>query len=249
MRAQLARVAATVCVWPITTNDGYAAESPVHYAHTLSARRFALGRGRHWLTERLFGGETVLDVLRAAETPVLAVEPGLAARPRRVRGAWSSRSTSAYIARCAAQVALTLAAPGASVHLAHVRQLVRLDAARRGSWTRAYDDALPARFVAWRAELASRLGLPFDDVLLTRHPGAALLDFVVAVQADLVASGTHGYGFMNLLLLGSVAVDLLRGAPCSLLCVPGSPVSRVSAHPSSADSPVGVRDVSDGDAD
>jgi nucleotide-binding universal stress UspA family protein len=55
------------------------------------------------------------------------------------------------------------------------------------------------------------------------------VELAARAHADLVVSGTHGYGFFNRLILGSVATHLVRNAPCSLLAVPGSAVTAAAA--------------------
>ena len=62
----------------------------------------------------------------------------------------------------------------------------------------------------------------FEVAAITGHPGPALAEFAESVQADLVVAGTHGYGFVDRLLLGSVCTSLLRHAQCSVLGVPNS---------------------------
>jgi nucleotide-binding universal stress UspA family protein len=47
--------------------------------------------------------------------------------------------------------------------------------------------------------------------------------------ADLVVLGTHGLGGFDRLVIGSVASDVVRHAPCSVLVVPPA-ATRTSSH-------------------
>lgn len=47
-----------------------------------------------------------------------------------------------------------------------------------------------------------------------------ILDEVKAFSPDLVLLGTHGLGGFDRLVIGSVAADIIRDAPCSVLVVP-----------------------------
>jgi hypothetical protein len=78
-----------------------------------------------------------------------------------------------------------------------------------------------------RCEMGAEL-MPVQTAVLSGNPGDALVDLAVAANADLVVSGTHGYGFFNRLVLGSVATQLVRGAPCSALIVPGLAATRAA---------------------
>jgi nucleotide-binding universal stress UspA family protein len=178
------------------------------------------------LAQRLVSPETVLRMLRFADTPVLAVEPDAPPLPRRVVIATDFSPYSTYAAR----FALAMTAPNATVYLVHVRPKVNLYGAAALLWARSYDDALPAMFAHVREQLPDDPSVQIETVTLTGKPGEALTEFAASSRADLVVSGTHGYGFFNRLVLGSVATDLLRDAPCSLLCVPGSVMTHAAAR-------------------
>jgi nucleotide-binding universal stress UspA family protein len=90
---------------------------------------------------------------------------------------------------------------------------VELDALQR-QWTSAAEARL--------AELAPAA----DQASITRQvvigaPVAdAIRDYALSHHADLIVVGTHGYGPVKRLLLGSVSDHLLRCAPCPVLTVP-----------------------------
>jgi hypothetical protein len=71
-------------------------------------------------------------------------------------------------------------------------------------------------------ERLQRPGLTFETTLLEGNASTRLVDHLRAHPADLIVSATHGYGFLRRMMLGSVTAELVRSAPCSVLCVPGS---------------------------
>ena len=52
-----------------------------------------------------------------------------------------------------------------------------------------------------------------------RSPKIAIVEEAEAEMADLVVVGSHGYGFINRMLLGSVSNYVAHHAPCSVLVV------------------------------
>lgn len=81
----------------------------------------------------------------------------------------------------------------------------------------------------WRAEAEGRLAatLPTEPTLgrITRMvvagaPHLAILEYAEKTHADLIVMGTHGYGGVKQLLIGSVANRVLHQARCPVLMVP-----------------------------
>lgn len=194
----------------VTLLDGIAAQMLAREAHDRHARLLILGRGRHGLVDRLMLGETVLRALQLADVPVLAAESGVSELPKRILIATDFSPYSVYAAR----VALSLADPGATIRLAHVAPRT---------------DRLEAEFERVRREMGAE-HMAVETVVLSGSPGRALVDYATTANVDLVVSGTHGYGFFNRLILGSVATQLVRGAPCSVLAVPGSAAMRAATR-------------------
>lgn len=231
VRDQLGRMAHDGCDWPVAAVDGPADEAIARVAMEEDARVIVLGRGRHGVVGRLAGGETVLRLLRRTEVPVYAAAPDVAGLARRVVVALDFSPYSVHAAR----VALDLVAPDASVTLAHVWPGVPAVAPALTGWEHAYERALPELFERVRGEIGAAEGLQVETVTLSgRSPGRAVVGFALAAGADLVVSATHGHGFLARLVLGSVATELLRGAPCSFLCVPGSAAAHAAARETAA---------------
>lgn len=188
-------------------------------AHTASATMIVCGLGRHRVADRVFGDETALRLIRLAAVPVFAAAQGLRQAPRRIVVACDFSETSLRAAR----MAVELASPNATLYLAHV-------APRDGSryewdgWGKAYkQDALDA-LQRTRDQLLPPSDLTLQTVMLQGDSATELLAFATSVQADLIATGSHGHGFVARMLIGSVATRILRMSTCSVLTVPQSAV-------------------------
>ena len=73
------------------------------------------------------------------------------------------------------------------------------------------------------ATLTPEAGLSDDRITRVVIPGvphAAIAGYAAAQRADLIVVGTHGYGPVKHLLLGSVAERVVRQAPCPVMTVP-----------------------------
>ena len=220
VQTQLMRLVPEVAehaVWPVTVRSGEPIREIVGRAHDLEARLIIVGRGRHGLLERTIGGESVLRLLQLGETPVLAVEHTLERLPRRVVVATDFSAFSIY----AAQVALALCAPDATVELVHVAPNLTEHAPVLRQFAEEYRAQAAASFASMVDRLR-RSELRFETTLLEGNTSSRLLQHLAVHPADLVVTATHGYGFLRRMVLGSVAAELVRSAPCSVLCVPGS---------------------------
>lgn len=220
---ELARAGVADAGWPVDVVVGEPSRRLAAHARETDARLVLLGRPRHGRTRTRYASGLALRLLRLAPVPVLSVAPSLAALPRRVVVGVDFSPYSAHAAR----VALAVAAPDAAVHLVHVRP-------REGAPLRFTDSTEPPYDEAAVAEAWSRFHAAVGDVggrrvetaTIVGDPTRALADHVRDAEADLVATGTHGRGFLDRLVLGSVAESLLQHAPCSVLCVPGSAAAR-----------------------
>jgi nucleotide-binding universal stress UspA family protein len=222
IKAQLARLLAPAIDWPLTILDGGVSDALVRHACARNARVLVAGRGRHGLARRVFSGEVLLGVLCHGETPLLAVEPTLATLPRRVMVATDFSPGSVYAAR----VALSLVAADATVVLVHVRPTVRSADPHTPQSDGMWEQTVPTAFARLRERLAPNAAIRIEMAVISGHPGHALAEFAASMHADLVVAGTHGYGLIDRLMLGSVCTSLLRYAPCSVLGVPNSAALR-----------------------
>ena len=208
-------------VWPdeispnVEVYQGDTATSIAELAHESGAALIVCGLGRHRVMDRLFGDETALRLVRVAGVPVLATAPGLNRAPRRIVAAIDFSETSLRAAR----TAIELAAPGATVYLVHVapRDATAFDWGGVGS---SYRDDAGYALEKIRDQLQVPRGMSVQRIMLHGDPATELLAFATSVRADLIASGSHGHGFVARLLIGSVTTRLLRCTTCSVLSVP-----------------------------
>ena len=57
------------------------------------------------------------------------------------------------------------------------------------------------------------------DVIFSRSTKGAIVEEAEAWGADLIVVGSHGYGFVKRMLIGSVSDAVVKYAPCSVLVV------------------------------
>lgn len=192
--------------------DGDPARVIAQTALRSGATLILAGIGRHDVPARLFGNETVLRVMRLAEFPVLAVARDLKHLPRRIVAAIDFSESSLRALR----IAVSIAAPGATISLAHVgpRDSMLYD------WDKTYKHNLLQALNALKDRLELPAGVVFNAVLLQGDPATELLAHAKSLNADLIATGSHGHGFFTRLIIGSVATRLVRGSSCSVLAVP-----------------------------
>lgn len=213
---QMARTVPSATPWPVRVRVGEPLHEIVDDARGIEARVIVVGRGRHTALGRTLGGESVLRLLQLGDTPVLAVEPGVEALPKNVVIATDFSAFSLY----AAQVAISMIAPGATVRLVHVGPALSDADATLQEYAEGYKKEAEKGFALLKEHLEPR-GFTLETVTLQGNPSDRLIEYLDAIDADLVVTATHGYGFLRRMVLGSVTTELVRSAPCSVLCVPG----------------------------
>ncbi len=226
--------------WPVNVVQGHPAAVIARTASRAGARMIVLGIGRHEVSDRLFGDETALRVLRLADVPVLAVTPGFHALPRRVLVAVDF-SPSSFLA---ARVALGVVGEKASLQLAHVAPQVKPLLApweRFGATDQQYDYTAALRKMKEELEAGPEIGV--DTVELRGHPAETLLEHGQKTNADLIVCGSHGFGFLQRMFVGSVATRLLRGSTIPVMVVPQSFVAARDAEGAGAKSTRRVQQV------
>ncbi len=60
------------------------------------------------------------------------------------------------------------------------------------------------------------------ELIREKYPKNAIVEMATEWGSDLVVVGSHGYGFWDRLLLGSVSSAVVHHAPCSVLVVRGN---------------------------
>ena len=206
-------------------DDGDPATTVARVARHTKARLIVAGLGRHKMIDRLFGAETTLGLMRTSSVPVLAVGPQFEARPRRIVVATDFSEPSVRAARHA----LSAAGTGAVVDLVHVAPR-ELGSAWR-AWGAEYERGAKVAFAKMQAKLRIPVGVTVDHILLRGDPATELLRHAAAVGADLIATGSHGHGFVARMLIGSVATKIVRASAFAVLTVPHMVALRQEDHP------------------
>jgi nucleotide-binding universal stress UspA family protein len=192
-------------------------------AHDAAASMIFAGLGRHRVSDRVFGDETALRLIRMCDVPVFAVATGLDHAPGRIVVAADFSETSLRAAR----LALDVAAPGATIYLTHVAPRDSSVSGWQG-WGDTYKQDAGDALAKTRAQLKVPSDFTVQNVVLQGDPATELLAFAASVNADLIATGSHGHGFVARMLIGSVTTRIVRCSTCSVLTVPHQAVmSRV----------------------
>ncbi len=181
-----------------------------------NAELIVVGRAKHEAMSGLFDVDTTVEVMRLAATPVMAVNKGQDP-PTTAVAAIDFFPASIRAARAALRVLGTTG----TLYLPYVAPP---------------SDLLPAGFILPNGEAASndpatRLrhiahllaappGVQIEPIVLRGTPVPAVAQFADAVNADLVAVGSHGRTRAQRFLLGSVSTSLVRTIERTILVAP-----------------------------
>lgn len=219
--AEVTRVARAsegdVSSWPIEVTVGQPARTIARRAHERKARLIVMGLGRHEAMDRVLGREVALQTIREANLPVLAVAPNFDRLPLHAAVAVDFSAASVR----AAEEALALLAPGGTLSLVHVRPADDLLLRIGGNAVREnYDHEVDNLFGRLIASLKVPASVTVNSVVLEGHPADRMVQFVEDAEVDLIASGSSGLGFLERLMVGSVATRIIRRSSVSVLVVP-----------------------------
>jgi nucleotide-binding universal stress UspA family protein len=223
-RADLREAALRQCArqlgspFPVEMHDGDPARTVARLAHDAGASVIVCGLGRHHVVDRLLGDETALRFVRLADVPVLAVAENVDGAPSGIVVACDFSETSLRAARFAAMIA----APAATIYLVHVAP--RFSSDEPDDWGRRYEDDAQDALRRTKQEMRFEDKTIVQPILLQGDTVTELLRFAVSVKADLIATGSHGHGFVARMLVGSVATRIVRASTCSVLTVPHAAV-------------------------
>jgi nucleotide-binding universal stress UspA family protein len=204
--------------WDLEILLGSTAPAIVRKAAECGADLIVLGLGRHSAVDRWLGSETALKVVHLSHLPVLAVSADTETLPRRVLVGVDFSEFSQDAARAATQ----LLPGGGEVHLAHVAWTNALLPGTSGEleWMETYRAGARTRLEGFSRDVRARGNVRCFTTLLEGEPSRALIRYARMTGAELIATGSHGYGFFGRMMMGSVSTRLLRQAPCSLLISP-----------------------------
>jgi nucleotide-binding universal stress UspA family protein len=114
----------------------------------------------------------------------------------------------------AAQAAVELAAPGATVYLVHVARHT-VDPSAPDAWYRNYTSEADEALLRLSERLEIPAAVTITGLVLHGDPVSELRSFASSVGADLVVTGKSA----RRLMFRSVATRLARRSPCSVLVV------------------------------
>ncbi len=200
--------------------EGAPAQQLLKRAHTVEAELIALGRHGRRPVADLFIGTTAQKVARAGDVPVLLVQLSADRRWARALAAVSLDKQAPQVVRAAAAL---LPDEVETLHVLHASSIPYEDfvAVAPPDLARVRERELATA----RARLGHVLkragaGLSYAVQVRTGDARSLILDEAKALDADLLAVGTHGRKGVQKLFLGSVAEWVLTHAKCDVLVVP-----------------------------
>ena len=180
------------------------------------AALLVLGGKHHSALGRWLGGSTVQQIVRRVSVPLLVTAGELPRRPRIMVAVDQS-----YAAMPAVDQAVAFARIlGSPLHALHVVDPPPVIAELPANWSRE----IVERDVWPRIPLVEQ-----GKVIREGTPFTVIVDEAVAWRANVVVVGSHGKGFVDRLLIGSVTEDLLNNLPCAVLVVPVRKPERAKA--------------------
>ncbi|UCF19866.1 MAG: universal stress protein [Gemmatimonadota bacterium] len=205
---------------PVHVRSGLAAPLITQVAEELGTDLLIVGAHPRPAVARILVGSTAERVLRLARCPVLvATEP---------RHEPFSRILAAIDLSAQSRRVLQTAAKLAQIDRAGFRALYVQDRLTPMLLEAALFDEKESRHHA-RSQFSKTLAdvsLP-SELMMSReiregHPGHEILHEAESWKADLIVMGSHGFGFFNRLLLGSISLYVLRHGHTSVVVVPRS---------------------------
>ena len=171
------------------------------------AALLVLGGKHHSRLGRWLGGSTVQSVVRRVKVPLLVTAGPLRPHPR-VMVALDQSYAAAPTVQHAVAFARQLGSP---LHALHVIDPPPAIAELPRDWSREIveRDVWPLLPLVQGAKVF-REGVPFPTIVQE----------AVDWQADVIVVGSHGKGWVDRLLIGSVTEQLLSDLPCAVLVVP-----------------------------
>ena len=183
-----------------------------------SATMLVLGGKHHSKLGRWLGGSTVHQVVRGLTVPLLVTAGEMRVHPRVMVAVDPSYAAAPTVQQAIAFARLL----GSPLHALHVIDPPPPIAELPRDWSREIveRDIWPLLPLVEEAKVI-RNGDPFETIV----------DEAKAWRADVIVVGSHGKGWVDRLLIGSVTEDLLNNLPCAVLVVPVPAPERREAVP------------------
>ena len=179
------------------------------------AALLVLGGKHHSTLGRWLGGSTVQQVARRLSVPLLVTAGEMRIRPRIMVAVDQSYAAMPTVDQAVAFARLL----GSPLHALHVVDPAPAIAELPPNWSREIveRDIWPRMSIVEQAKVV-REGAPFTTIV----------DEALAWRADIIVVGSHGKGWVDRLLIGSVTEDLLNNLPCAVFVVPVRKPERVA---------------------
>jgi len=207
--------------WTVEVTTGTPAPGIIKVAEAHRAELIIVGRHQHGLTDRLFGSDTAMQVMRMASVPVLAV----GAEMKTVRTVVVAVDFS-IASLAAAKQAIAILGGSGSLFLAAVTPSHETGP---GGFPVPADEELStdlaSSFRRFIGALQAPIGTLVEPCVLTGRTVPCLTEYAERVGADMIATGSHARSTLQRLLLGSVSAGLVRSATSPVLVAPpGAPI-------------------------
>lgn len=190
------------------------------------AQILVLGGKHHSSLGRWLGGSTVQHVVRRLNIPLLVTAGELRPRPRVMVAVDISYAARPTIERATAFAQLL----GGPLHALHVIE-------PEVTVPEAMFLPDPLDYAGWSRERMERdmwplLPIPDHHKVIRRGEAAkTIAEEATSWRADIIVVGSHGKGWIDRLLIGSVTEELLNDLPAAVLVIPvPAPVRRVPAR-------------------
>ena len=187
----------------------------------IDAALLVLGGKHHSRLGRWLGGSTVQQVVRRLTVPLLVTAGEMRAHPR-VMVAVDPSYAAVPTAQQAVAFARLLGSPLRALHVIDPPPAIA---------------ELPRD---WSREIIERdvwPGIPLVEqgkVMREGDPFETIVTEAAAWRADIIVVGSHGKGWVDRLLIGSVTEKLLNNLPCAVLVVPVPAPQRAETAPARA---------------
>jgi len=201
--------------WAIEVRSGDPTTIIADIARESGARLLVVGLGGHGPAARFFGNETALRLMRASQTPVLAVDTRMRALPNRIVVAMDFSESSIEAAR----LAIDIASPAATLTLVHVVPWERNEYVPE-HWFREHEAYVGAQLNRVAGWLNHHDRCRIHQRIIYGKPGPRIVACAEDLDANMIVAGTHGRNLLGRVFGGETIAKLVRGARCSLLVLP-----------------------------
>lgn len=203
---------------PVSVSVGSAARTIIRRAFEERAGLIVMGSGPRAPLERWMRSDVAATVSRLATVPVLVVPESTRALPSRVLVAVDFSRFSLRAARAVVEIVRE----HGHIFLAHlVNPLAGSEPQTNvAEWTATYTRGAEARLEQLAQEIRARTSATVTTCVYQAQPAHDLVKLAERLNVDLVAAGTHGFGYFGRLVFGSVASRLLRGWSGMVLLAP-----------------------------